>query len=429
MTYYVKNSGNDENDGLSEQTAWASIGKVNSNIKGGDTVKFNMGDVFYGSIKAVNNSDEKCPTVFEAYGEGPKPIISQYKIAYESSWEPYSENIWRIDLTDVNKYQGNTLDINTNVGFLNINGEIYGMKLFNLNKLHTQWDFFNDDKYIYVFSEENPSVNGNIVKIACNICCIMFSDNTVVSGLDIVGSGGHGIRGSVENGIVENCDIHELGGSFLAGHSIENTRYGNGIEIWSNSRNVTVRNNRLYDIYDVAITMQGNKVTFGWENIRFYNNIIWNNEQSFEIWSQGDNPGSGFKNCIFESNVCINAGFGWSHNVRPDRGVPVHILMYELWCPKNDITVKNNVFYNPRGGLFSKTGSTYEIPKEFNSDFNHIYLRMQQEICVTGIRITMDRHMDFSSYYGKEKNSKFYEIGDENIEIEKLILDLWRVNH
>ena len=44
--YYVSNEGDDDNDGLSDATAWATIGKVNSytNFQEGDDIYFRCGD-------------------------------------------------------------------------------------------------------------------------------------------------------------------------------------------------------------------------------------------------------------------------------------------------------------------------------------------------------------------------------------------------
>ncbi|HTB26345.1 MAG TPA: hypothetical protein VK711_13310, partial [Puia sp.] len=49
--YYVSSAGNDSNTGTTIATAWATIGKVNSNIfLPGDTLYFEGGQTFNGSI-------------------------------------------------------------------------------------------------------------------------------------------------------------------------------------------------------------------------------------------------------------------------------------------------------------------------------------------------------------------------------------------
>ena len=129
-----------------------------------------------------------------------------------------------------------------------------------------------------------------------------------------MGTGAHGLQGTVHNATIRNCEFHEIGGSELS-YVLKETRYGNGIECWTDSSDVLVENCRFSGIYDVAITMQGNEVTQGWTNMIFRNNVIWNCQQCFEIWSLGDLPNPGFKNCVFENNVCIDSGYGWSYEV------------------------------------------------------------------------------------------------------------------
>ena len=51
--YYVSNSGDDNNDGLTEDTPWKSFDKVsNADLKSGDGVFFQRGDLFRGTLTA-----------------------------------------------------------------------------------------------------------------------------------------------------------------------------------------------------------------------------------------------------------------------------------------------------------------------------------------------------------------------------------------
>src|SRR5690606_40211419 len=56
-TYYVRNGGNDNADGRSHETAWATIGKVNGRaLKPGDQVLFHAGDVFKDDVLTIASS-------------------------------------------------------------------------------------------------------------------------------------------------------------------------------------------------------------------------------------------------------------------------------------------------------------------------------------------------------------------------------------
>ncbi|MBE7045449.1 MAG: hypothetical protein E7397_07945 [Ruminococcaceae bacterium] len=386
MIYYISNQGSDANDGQTPERAWASIQKVNATIRRGDTIRFRRGDTFYGQIKLPEGGTGK--TVYEAYGEGARPVISQYKLVTGTdSWEQTTPNIWRINLTDQKGYTGNLTSPDANVGFIKADGVIYGRKLFLLEQLHYQWDFYSDDTFLYVYSPENPSCIATDIRIACNICSIVLSDGMQISGLDIVGSGGHGIRGSASDVTISDCELHELGGSWLADHWYQTTRYGNGIEIWSDSENITITGNRLYDIYDVAFTMQGDRVTKGWKNILCSDNIIYHCEQSFEIWSKGGYANTGFFNCYFENNVCLFSGYGWSHKVRPDRR-GVHLLVYVIECPENDITIRNNVFYHVKDALYYVGSFSDNLPKGYRSGQNFISMKKTNQsltVCSTSL--------------------------------------------
>lgn len=80
-TYYVSNEGNDDNDGKSEDKAWASLEKVNSvGWKPGDRILFKAGDVWNGSLKLRGISGTKeAPIIFDKYGSDDpsvRPIIN-----------------------------------------------------------------------------------------------------------------------------------------------------------------------------------------------------------------------------------------------------------------------------------------------------------------------------------------------------------------
>ena len=385
-TYYVSSNGCDNNDGLTVNTPWRTIKKANETLKGGDTLRFRCGDVFYGRIFPPIENDTSNPTVYTSYGEGLKPIVSQYKTANVDAWEYFGNgkwynNVWRIDLTDINKFTGNTTDIDTNVGFLKVDGVICPHKRFSLDDLKNKWDFYNDDKYVYVKCERDPSVEANEIKIACNFHCMKFVNTLVVENIVFMGTGAHGIQGTVHNATVRNCEFHEIGGSKLTSLNMPEVRYGNGVECWTDSSDVLVENCRFSGIYDVALTMQGNNVKDGWSNIVFRNNVIWNCQQSFEVWSSGDLPDTGFKSCVFENNVCIDSGYCWGYEVRPNKACSSHLLMYSIGCPLCDITVRGNTFYRARvAPIYCGIKNSACIPEDYRIIDNIFFIEPGQNV-------------------------------------------------
>lgn len=404
--YYVSNMGCDLNDGLTPETAWATISMVNNTIKGGDIVKFHCGDTFYGSIIPPICSVPEAPTEYTSYSEvngtTEKPIISQYKIIRSEAWEPFSNGIWKIDLSDISKFCGNIINIDNNVGFLLVDKAVYAYKKFSLEQLEKQWDFYSDDegkKYLYVKSEKNPSLLAKDIRVACNIGCIRFKDNLKITNIIFTGTGGHGISGTVNNAYIADCEFYNIGGSRLIGYHNPTTRYGNGVECWSNSSNVTVESCKFSGIYDVAITMQGNEVKRSWKNMHFRNNEMWNNTQCFEIWSSGNLPDTGFVDCHFENNICINSGYCWGYETRPNKNCSCHLLMYQLECPLCDISVKNNFFYGARESSIFKSGGFSEIPAGYDISDN-VFINFAGHDLIYGSANGSD-DKEYNDYYSR----------------------------
>jgi hypothetical protein len=67
-TYYVSPSGNDNSSGTSVSSPWKSIGKVNSvTLHGGDSVLFQGGQTFYGSLNIGSKDSSSSQVIFGSY--------------------------------------------------------------------------------------------------------------------------------------------------------------------------------------------------------------------------------------------------------------------------------------------------------------------------------------------------------------------------
>lgn len=77
QTYYVDaTKGNDSNDGLSINSAWKTLSKVNTSSYGpGDSILFKAGETWYGQLEIETDGLKGMPVVFTSYGEGSKPRI------------------------------------------------------------------------------------------------------------------------------------------------------------------------------------------------------------------------------------------------------------------------------------------------------------------------------------------------------------------
>lgn len=73
-TYYISAGGNDNADGLTPATAWASLDKVNATtFSPGSQILFERGDEWRGSLSASSSGTTDAPIVYGAYGSGAKP--------------------------------------------------------------------------------------------------------------------------------------------------------------------------------------------------------------------------------------------------------------------------------------------------------------------------------------------------------------------
>ena len=85
QVYYVSSSqGNDLNDGLSIQTPFQSIDKLNTmQFSPGDTIYFKSGDYWEGMLWLKGSGSTTQPIVVDVYGGNNKPIINGF--GYQAS--------------------------------------------------------------------------------------------------------------------------------------------------------------------------------------------------------------------------------------------------------------------------------------------------------------------------------------------------------
>jgi hypothetical protein len=75
--YYISNSGNDSNDGLTTATAWQTLSKVNaSTFNAGDSILLKRGDSWNERLILKSSGSAGNPIIVGAYGSGNKPLIT-----------------------------------------------------------------------------------------------------------------------------------------------------------------------------------------------------------------------------------------------------------------------------------------------------------------------------------------------------------------
>lgn len=222
-TYYVSSSqGNDSNSGMSPQTPWKKISKVNAvNFVPGDTILFRRGDVwkdgtalFFTESGTVAN-----PIVVSAYGTGNKPLFSDIRPLKDwnvfTNWTAVSNNIWKMKYPDT----PNRLWLNNNEVLTSVILKDVGTK--NSQGTFEWWYYNKSDSSLYLYSIGNPatkfmSIEGNNPAV---ILALYNCSHLIINGLDLRGgrwSTMYIASGSYIN--ISNCNI----GYGLTGISITN---------------------------------------------------------------------------------------------------------------------------------------------------------------------------------------------------------------
>jgi hypothetical protein len=101
MTYYVSNAGDDNDDGLTPDTAFATVAKVNAlDLQPGDQVLFACGDVWRAEPLVISKSGtEAAPITFGSYPANcaDQPLLSGAQPI--SGWSVHSDSIYMADLS------------------------------------------------------------------------------------------------------------------------------------------------------------------------------------------------------------------------------------------------------------------------------------------------------------------------------------------
>lgn len=93
-TYYIKNTGNDANTGLSDAQAWTFTKLATFTPANGDVILFNRGETFFGTLTLRKSGISGAGITYGAYGTGADPVISSLKLL--TGWVNHSGNIWRV---------------------------------------------------------------------------------------------------------------------------------------------------------------------------------------------------------------------------------------------------------------------------------------------------------------------------------------------
>ena len=432
--YYVSNTGT-STGGTSSKNPMSYEAANKTTFHSGDTILFKRGEDYYGAFNPTIKQVDDSVTIVSAYGEGERPNILGYKIANsEESWELDEEGIYKINLTDPQRFTGlMTTDANSvNIGFLE---DSNGVKCYNKvgtkEELVNPFDFYCDETYLYIKCDENPYKKLGELKLATKTNLFYMHSNMRIKNLRVAGTGAHGLLAAdatTKNVEISYNLIEDIGGSFLKG----TTRYGNGIEFYgTDTSDIVVKNNMIRNIYDVAFTIQGTKGSG--TNVLVRNNVFVANTQDSEIWESEE--ATGIQGYNFTKNISVNQGRGWGYEARPDKYPAAHILFWSYLFEDTDICFSYNKVYNPRRLYFveqsSGTNILFQETDGIKSDYNEYFVTEGVPIFRDYYKIgTEENAIDtFIQDYRRDKNSVFtmIEVDDELVQVAENTIDPYKV--
>ncbi len=352
--YYVSYSmGDDSNDGLSPEAPWKTIHKVSSEcIPAGSVVLFKRGDIWrfddYSFNARAGYFILQSNVIYSSYGEGAKPAIygSPVDAAREGEWtETKVKNVWRYS----REYVGMDNAAQNDVGIIVFNGgEAYGYKMikgqpeitFNgtLEELDSNFKYWYnpEDNHVYLYCDGgNPAEKFDSIEIGVRLNMVRAAGNCtniIFDNFEIKYGGAHAITIATSDKItVKNCVAAWIGGGVYTYAANSAARYGNGVEINRDSRDITIDNNYFYQIYDAGVTHQydsrGNPsctTTCYMENIDYTNNVMEYCFYGIEFFVGEavvkDIPRY-MKNIKISGNSIMYSGYGWGTWRKPS-GVP-----------------------------------------------------------------------------------------------------------
>ncbi|PHV72447.1 hypothetical protein CS063_02930 [Sporanaerobium hydrogeniformans] len=371
--YYVSNSGNDNNDGLSPNKPWATLEKIrwaldNQIIKKGDGVFLERGGLWRGSIMCWGVDG----VTYSAYGEGKKPRIygSPENGAGEEKWflwyDKKGVKIWKFykDISDCGGIVFNDGQSYATRVFSYWNGKEalsckdYKTKFNIASELANDLQFystFDMSRYQIPFGVHNVDSNGSIylrcdkgnpgvlyksiefqssVQPAAGYTGIIFGgNNIVIDNICVMYRSTMGLDRSGGNNITyQNCEVAWIGGgSHIIGAGAASDEpwlsaysepfvptSGEGIRLEGNNNKAI--NNYVHDCFDGGITVEFDYFDTAWNcnGMTIDGNLIERCVSGVLVGEHYEDTEAGnagkikFSGINITDNYIMYSGYGWS---------------------------------------------------------------------------------------------------------------------
>lgn len=388
--YYIDNNGDDANDGLSPNTAWKTLAKVNGTVfEPGDSILFKRGNSWEGTliIKSAGTSSERI--TFSAYGTGQKPqlIGNNSNLAVVSIQNPKYLTFENFDVSHPNAVRppnkslcGIYASIANDGVYPDVvirNNDIHDVEGTPITNRHMQAGIFVrsnaaqgqfENLLIEGNNLERCSSRGIIMGDGSNKDTTYYNNNVVIRENVINRTAMEGIIVyTTKNILIEHNKVFNAG-AYTLGVDMNTVLAG----LWGRGKNMIIQYN------EVAYTRLTNPADYasmdseafdidlgspGYQIIQY--NYSHDNEGGFFLHM--GNPGDDFTYGIVRYNISQNDGNGFNnrtfelHGHPNGKKVPIYIYNNTIYNDKKigvldrggngihpGLEFKNNIFYAPQ---------------------------------------------------------------------------------
>lgn len=321
--YYVSTSGNDDNDGKTPQTAWATIGRVNTQeFSNGDAVLFERGGLFRGQLRS------KSGVTYAAYGEGAKPKLFNSYDGTDGKWvETDYPNVWKFDkklmCEDVGIVVFNDGEYFTQPTEQIITiGELKENFTFVYNSVYNSKRGIDNCLYLY-YDGGNPGEKFQSIEIGGYKSTIVLSKGAkdiLIDNLDLRFGGNITWGTDVSNIVMRNCVAAWQGGT--RDGLLKEPRLGGGAGAWHACDTMIFEQCYFYQQFDSGVSPQYHIYRDNGDSPCLFNKFITRNclfekcEYTYELFmSQDGTDEELFKDMYFGYNICREGGLGFGTKV------------------------------------------------------------------------------------------------------------------
>lgn len=352
--YYVSNSGNDNNDGLTPETAKKSLSAFSgaSFLNPGDAVLLKRGDTF----RITGTFSTREGVTYSTYGTGAKPkVMGSIDASAKSLWEETEyPDVYRYKYTlpfashdigniafDMGRAWGIKMQDDVDNGTISNGLETFksgGHRILNAGDLKNDLEFWLDRERSDFYLKSvggHPSERFASIEMAPSFSAISGTahgvtiDNWAISGVGVHGIGYGGVGAGAPRGLtVQYCTFDFIGGSVQNRSDITMTgRLGNAVEIYGGAHDYEIHHCYAQNVYDCCWTVQYQSNSGGvdvwFEDIDFHDNVACYSNTGLEVWlnnkAEYQNDATyGIRNMRLHDNYTFFNGYGWSQQ-RPNK--------------------------------------------------------------------------------------------------------------